>query len=88
MPIFVYRRGGTGNEKDWSETTYRRKVYDMAAKANCQEQLIEWKNMFGRPGLRVCLGKVEVLWGRGDDNDREQHGRAQLWGNEKKVREY
>ena len=30
--------------------------------ANLQEQLIEWKDMFSRLGLRVCLEKTEVMW--------------------------
>ena len=27
-----------------------------------QEQLVEWKEIFGRHGLRVRLEKTEVLW--------------------------
>ena len=30
--------------------------------ANLQEQLIEWKDMFSRLGLRVCLEKTQVIW--------------------------
>ena len=30
--------------------------------ANLQEQLIEWKYMFSRHGLRVSLEKMEVMW--------------------------
>ena len=30
--------------------------------ANLQEQLIEWKDIFSRHGLRVRLVKTEVMW--------------------------
>ena len=30
--------------------------------ANLQKQLIEWKDMFSRLGLRVCLDKTDVMW--------------------------
>ena len=30
--------------------------------ANLQEQLIEWKYIFSRHGLRVRLVKTEVMW--------------------------
>ena len=30
--------------------------------ANLQEQLIEWKDIFSRYGLRVRLVKTEVMW--------------------------
>ena len=41
-------------------------MHDLAVvadgEANLQEQLIEWKVMFSRLGLRVCLEKTEVMW--------------------------
>ena len=30
--------------------------------ANLQEQLIEWKDIFSKHGLRVCLEKTGVMW--------------------------
>ena len=30
--------------------------------ANLQEQLIEWKDIFSRHGLRVRLVKTEIMW--------------------------
>ena len=33
--------------------------------ANLQKQLIEWKDIFSRDGLRVRLVKTEVMWDLG-----------------------
>ena len=38
-------------------------IYVVAdSEADLQERLVEWKEMFGKHGLRVSLEKMEVLW--------------------------
>ena len=32
------------------------------SEADLQEQLVDWKEIFGKHGLRVSLEKTEVLW--------------------------
>ena len=33
-----------------------------ASEADLQERLVDWKEIFGKHGLRVSLEKTEVLW--------------------------
>ena len=39
------------------------------SEADLQEQWVEWKEIFGRHGLRVSLEKTEVLWVGQQNND-------------------
>ena len=67
-PIVVYSCGGTDTQEDLykrhtPETSERRWPGSSSGwEANLQEQLIEWKDIFSRYGLRVRLETTEVMW--------------------------
>ena len=42
------------------------------SEADLQEQLVEWKEIFGKHGLRVGLEKTEVLWVGQQKNDLDK----------------
>ena len=66
-PTVVYSCGGSHNQKKVYKNILRRRLYadDLAIVAECetnlQEQLIEWKHIFIRHGLRLSLEKAEVM---------------------------
>ena len=67
-PIVFYRCGGTDKQKDLNKS-YSKKILYAGGLAvvedgepNLQEQLIKWKDIFSRHGLRLRLVKTEVMW--------------------------
>ena len=67
-PIVFYRCGGTDKQKDLNKSYSNQKIVRRWSgsggrwEPNLQEQLIKWKDIFSRHGLRVRLVKTEVMW--------------------------